>query len=254
MGSGRGWRVGQDKLSSGRRHIGQGSCGRPGRGLSWRTGRVPPWRAGRVPLLACPAVCSRGFLAMHCWTSQQWDTAATGPHYALRTGSNPPCGPVSSVSAGPRSPWQARSAARSAPGSLVLLGVAEGDTEADARQLARKIAGLRVFEDDQGKMNRALADAGRGDAGRQPVHPAGRLPQGPAASFTAAAPPELAERLYEVFVGRGRRGHRGGHRAFPPAHGGRAGQRRAGHAAGGEPGLSGRPSTSAKGAGRRHGR
>ena len=46
------------------------------------------------------------------------------------------------------------------PGMLVLLGVAQDDTEADARQLAEKIAGLRIFEDPQEKMNLALADVG----------------------------------------------------------------------------------------------
>jgi len=85
-------------------------------------------------------------------------------------------------------------------GLLVLLGVAADDTAADAEQLAEKIATLRIFEDAEGKMNLALADvAGEmlvvsqftllGDARK------GRRP-----SFIAAAPPELAEHLYEVFV------------------------------------------------------
>src|SRR5947208_16331341 len=83
---------------------------------------------------------------------------------------------------------------RIGPGLLVLLGVAAGDEEADARQLADKIVSLRVFDDEAGKMNRSLADAGgsmlvvsqftlRGD-GRK------RRP-----SFDAAAPPERARAL-----------------------------------------------------------
>ena len=86
------------------------------------------------------------------------------------------------------------------PGMLVLLGVAEGDTQADAAQLAEKIAGLRIFEDDAGKMNRALADV----AGQMLVVSQftllGDCSKGRRPSFIAAAAPELAERLYEAFV------------------------------------------------------
>lgn len=85
-------------------------------------------------------------------------------------------------------------------GMLVLLGVAEGDTESDARQLADKIVGLRIFEDDQGKMNLALADVG----GRMLVVSQFTLladcRKGRRPSFIAAAHPELAETLYQVFV------------------------------------------------------
>jgi D-tyrosyl-tRNA(Tyr) deacylase len=85
-------------------------------------------------------------------------------------------------------------------GWLVLLGVARGDTDDDARKLADKVVGLRAFEDDQGKMNRSVKEAGGlllvvsqftllGDcrAGRRP-------------SFTEAANPAEAERLYHLFV------------------------------------------------------
>ena len=48
------------------------------------------------------------------------------------------------------------------PGLLVLVGVTHGDTEADAAWLAAKVAALRVFDDDQGRMNRSLADTGGG--------------------------------------------------------------------------------------------
>jgi D-aminoacyl-tRNA deacylase len=85
-------------------------------------------------------------------------------------------------------------------GLLVLLGVAQGDTEAEAIQLATKIGGLRVFEDAQGKMNLALADVG----GRMLVVSQftllGDCRRGRRPSFDAAAGPELAERLYGVFV------------------------------------------------------
>lgn len=85
-------------------------------------------------------------------------------------------------------------------GLLVLLGVARGDTEADARQVAAKIASLRVFEDDQGKMNRALADVGGAMLVVSQFTLLGDCRKGRRPSFDAAAGPELAEQLYEVFV------------------------------------------------------
>jgi D-tyrosyl-tRNA(Tyr) deacylase len=82
-------------------------------------------------------------------------------------------------------------------GLMVLLGVAKGDDESDARYVVDKIRNLRMFADDQGKMNRSLTDVsgdvllvsqftllGRTDNGRRP-------------SFDGAAPPDLAKRLYE---------------------------------------------------------
>ena len=85
-------------------------------------------------------------------------------------------------------------------GVLVLLGVGRGDTADSAAYLAEKVAHLRIFDDEQGKMNRSLVDAGGaalvvsqftlyGDARGQ------RRP-----SFIQAAPPEEANRLYEEFV------------------------------------------------------
>ena len=89
-------------------------------------------------------------------------------------------------------------------GLVVLLGVGQADDETDAAVLADKIGGLRVFDNAAGKMNLALADIRQpgqaGAVGRQPVHAAGRLPQGCRPSFTDAAPPERAESLYEHFV------------------------------------------------------
>ena len=90
--------------------------------------------------------------------------------------------------------------ARIGTGLLVLLGVAEDDTDAEARQLAYKIAGLRIFEDDQGKMNLALADVGGAMLVVSQFTLLGNCRRGRRPSFTAAAPPEVAERLYAVFV------------------------------------------------------
>lgn len=85
-------------------------------------------------------------------------------------------------------------------GFLVLLGVATEDGPDDALLLARKIAGLRVFEDAAGKMNLGLADVG----GRMLVVSQftllGDCRKGRRPSFDAAARPELAERLYLEFV------------------------------------------------------
>ncbi len=85
-------------------------------------------------------------------------------------------------------------------GMLVLLGVAANDTETDARQLADKITGLRVFEDDQEKMNLALADVGGAMLVVSQFTLLADCRKGRRPSFTDAAGPELAERLYQVFV------------------------------------------------------
>ena len=85
-------------------------------------------------------------------------------------------------------------------GLVVLLGVAAEDTESDAGQLAAKIAGLRIFEDDQGKMNRALVEVRGGMLVVSQFTLLGDCRKGRRPNFTAAAGPELAERLYEVFV------------------------------------------------------
>ena len=85
------------------------------------------------------------------------------------------------------------------PGMLVLLGVAVDDTESDARQLARKIVGLRVFEDDQQKMNLALGQVGGAMLVVSQFTLLGDCRKGRRPSFVAAAAPELAERLYQGF-------------------------------------------------------
>jgi D-tyrosyl-tRNA(Tyr) deacylase len=102
---------------------------------------------------------------------------------------------------------QRASRARSTPGGeigaglLVLLGVADGDSESDADRLAGKIARLRIFEDESGKFERSLLDTGGAalvvsqftliaDSKRQ---------RGTRPDFSKAARPEVAEPLYERF-------------------------------------------------------
>lgn len=87
-------------------------------------------------------------------------------------------------------------------GLLVLLGVGHGDNEADATYLAEKIAGLRVFEDDDGKMNRSVLDVGGSVLAVSQFTLYGDVRRGKRPSFDAAALPEQAQRLYEFFVQR----------------------------------------------------
>jgi D-tyrosyl-tRNA(Tyr) deacylase len=86
------------------------------------------------------------------------------------------------------------------PGLVVLLGVGQADGEAQAGWLAEKIAGLRVFEDDLGKMNRSLSEAGGAMLVVSQFSLYGDCRRGRRPSFIEAAPPEQAERLYEKFV------------------------------------------------------
>jgi D-tyrosyl-tRNA(Tyr) deacylase len=87
-------------------------------------------------------------------------------------------------------------------GLVVLLGVGPRDGQAEVDWLAEKIAGLRVFEDDEGKMNRSLAEVGGAMLVVSQFTLFGDCRKGRRPSFTDAAPPELAERLYEAFVAR----------------------------------------------------
>jgi D-aminoacyl-tRNA deacylase len=84
-------------------------------------------------------------------------------------------------------------------GFLVLLGVTAADGEAEAALLARKIAGLRIFEDDGGKMNLALADVGGAVLAVSQFTLYADLRKGRRPSFIAAARPEQAEPLYRRF-------------------------------------------------------
>jgi D-tyrosyl-tRNA(Tyr) deacylase len=97
------------------------------------------------------------------------------------------------------------SRARSIPGGeigaglLVLLGVADGDSEADANRLAGKIARLRIFEDESGKFNRSLLDTGGAALVVSQFTLIAKTAKGNRPSFSGAARPEVAERLYEHF-------------------------------------------------------
>ncbi len=84
-------------------------------------------------------------------------------------------------------------------GFLVLLGVADGDGEAEAAWVARKIAGLRLFEDDAGKMNLGLGDVGGAVLAVSQFTLYGDARKGRRPSFTRAAPPAQAQELYEKF-------------------------------------------------------
>ncbi|CCW35327.1 D-tyrosyl-tRNA(Tyr) deacylase [Chthonomonas calidirosea] len=93
----------------------------------------------------------------------------------------------------------AREVASIGRGFLVLLGVHSADTEREARVLAEKIAGLRVMEDADGKMNLALADVGGSVLLISNFTLYGDCRKGRRPSFSAAAPPIQAERLYRLF-------------------------------------------------------
>jgi D-tyrosyl-tRNA(Tyr) deacylase len=82
-------------------------------------------------------------------------------------------------------------------GLLVLLGVAKGDTDADSRYLVEKIRTLRIFSDEQGKMNRSLEDVGGSVLLVSQFTLLGRTTSGRRPSFDEAARPEDAEVLYE---------------------------------------------------------
>lgn len=87
-------------------------------------------------------------------------------------------------------------------GLLVLLGVAEGDAEAAADYLVEKTLGLRVFEDDAGKMNLAVAEVSGSVLVVSQFTLYGDVRKGKRPSFDRAARPEEAKRLYEYFVER----------------------------------------------------
>jgi D-aminoacyl-tRNA deacylase len=87
-------------------------------------------------------------------------------------------------------------------GLLVLLGVTHADNEADADYLAGKVAGLRIFEDENGKMNLDTAAVGGGILMVSQFTLYGDVRRGKRPSFDAAASPERARELYEYFVER----------------------------------------------------
>lgn len=87
------------------------------------------------------------------------------------------------------------------PGLVVLLGVGADDAPEDGERLASRVAGLRIFQDDQGKMSAPLPDTG----GQVLVVPQftlyGDVRHGRRPDFTRAAPPDKAQRLYDAFCG-----------------------------------------------------
>ena len=95
-----------------------------------------------------------------------------------------------------------REVGRIGHGMLVLLGVHRQDTDAGAKELARKISHLRIFEDAEGKMNRSLLDTGGEMLVVSQFTLYGDCRKGRRPSFGEAAPPALAERLYDCFVNR----------------------------------------------------
>ena len=84
------------------------------------------------------------------------------------------------------------------PGLLVLVGVTHADTEDDAAWLAAKVAGLRIFDDDQGVMNRSLTETGGGVLVVSQFTLYGDARRGRRPSYVAAAPPERAAPLVEA--------------------------------------------------------
>ena len=93
-----------------------------------------------------------------------------------------------------------RSVGRIGAGLVLLVGVGHEDTEEQARYLAEKCLNLRIFEDDEGKMNRSLLDAGGQILAISQFTLYGDTRKGRRPGFTDAAPPEKAEPLYERFV------------------------------------------------------
>jgi D-tyrosyl-tRNA(Tyr) deacylase len=104
-----------------------------------------------------------------------------------------------------RAVLQRGSRARSTPGGeiggglLVLLGVAQGDTETEADRLAAKVAKLRVFEDEQGRFDRSLLDTGGAALVVSQFTLIADTAKGNRPSFSGAARPEVAKHLYDHF-------------------------------------------------------
>lgn len=85
-------------------------------------------------------------------------------------------------------------------GMIVLLGVGQADTEVDADYLVEKVAGLRVFEDENEKMNLSVQDVGGAVLAVSQFTLYGDVRKGKRPSFDAAARPERAKELYDYFV------------------------------------------------------
>ena len=92
-------------------------------------------------------------------------------------------------------------------GLLVLVGVEKGDAEAQADRLLERLLGYRVFADDQGRMNRSLAEVGGGLLLVSQFTLAADTNKGTRASFSSAASPEEGRRLFEYLVAKARTAH-----------------------------------------------
>ena len=99
------------------------------------------------------------------------------------------------------------------PGFLILLGVGPQDTERECRLLAEKALGLRIFEDENGKMNLGLEQIGGQVLVVSQFTLYGNCRKGRRPSFAEAAPPDLGNRLYEQFLSECER------LGYPPQHG-----------------------------------
>lgn len=87
----------------------------------------------------------------------------------------------------------------SGPGLMILVCAMQGDNEQKAAQLAAKIAKLRIFKDDTGKMNRSVLDVGGSALVVSQFTLAADTSSGNRPGFSSAAPPEVGEHLYKVF-------------------------------------------------------
>ncbi len=91
---------------------------------------------------------------------------------------------------------------RIGPGMVVLLGVAKGDTPAQAVRLAERLLSYRIFEDEEGRMNRSIQDTKGAFLVVSQFTLVADVAKGTRPSFSTAAPPDLAESLYRTFVDR----------------------------------------------------
>lgn len=115
-------------------------------------------------------------------------------------------------------------------GLLVLLGVAEGDTDKDLAYIIDKVCGMRIFEDEAGKMNLSVKDVGGAILAVSQFTLCGDCRHGKRPSFTAAAAPDVANAYYERFVDGLPQGRVAGrNRHLSRAYAGRAGEQRSGN-------------------------